>query len=65
LLEKARDFTEIAYSSTMSSYAFLGWARDRTQPGAEEGATMVDALEKAARLSDLLRALRQDISKLT
>ena len=53
-----------AYSGTMSTCAFLEWALDHTERGSEQGANIVDAMEKASRINRMLAQLRQDVSKL-
>jgi hypothetical protein len=64
LLEKAQEFVGKAYSSTMSTTAFLEWALDHTEPGSEEGADIADAMGKAARMNKMLGELSQDVAKL-
>ncbi len=64
LLEKACDFSEKAYSGSMSSYAFLMRAMERTRPGSTLGAEIVDVLDKVRKTNDDLASLKNDIVKI-
>src|SRR5437868_919808 len=52
LLEKARDFSEKAYSGNMSSYAFLMRAMERTLPGSTLGAEIVDLIDRVKKTNN-------------
>jgi hypothetical protein len=64
LLEKARDFSEKAYSGNMSSYAFLMRAMERTRPGSTLGAEIVDLIDRVQKTNDDLITLKNDIVKM-
>jgi hypothetical protein len=49
LLEKAHTFSEKAYSSNMSTYAFLDRVLDRLLPGSELGAEIAEFVKKSTR----------------
>jgi hypothetical protein len=64
LLEKARDFSGKAYSGTMSCYAFLDRAMEKTRPGSTLGAEIVELIDKVRKTNDDLAALKNDIVKI-
>ena len=64
LLEKARGFSEKAYSGNMSSSAFLIRAMETTLPGSTLGAEIVDVLDKVRKTNDDLTSLKNDTVKM-
>lgn len=65
LLEKAQESVGKAYSGSMTTAAFLGWALDHMEPGSGMGAEIADAMGKASRINRLLAELSRDVAKLT
>ncbi len=64
LLEKAHTLSEKAYSSDMSTYAFLDRVLDRLLPGSELGAEIAELVKKAQEVNKVLAELQRDISEI-
>lgn len=65
LLEKAQEFATKAYSSSMSTYAFIERALDKLPQGTKGGEEIAELLEKAQQVHKTLAEIQQSISHIT
>ena len=65
LLEKAQEFAIKTYSSSMSTYAFIGLALDKLPQGTKGGAEIPVLLGKAQQVHKTQVEIQQSISHIT
>ena len=65
LLQKAQGFATKAYSSSLSTFAFLERALDKLPQGTKGGAEIAEIMSKALQVQRTLTEIQQSISSIT
>ena len=65
LLEKAQEFAQKAYGSSLSSFAFIERALDRMPQSTKGGAELAELMGKAQQVYKTIAEIQQSITHIT